>query len=91
LSRLLTIRAFTQSLNEVTGQGKPLIFIEYYFEDIKSQYPEAFDKWTCEQYLKFLYDHLLITKQNDQIHITVKGVEYLTWLVRNGIQENKVL
>jgi len=80
-----------KKLNEVAGQGKPLIFTEYYFEEIKSQYPEAFDKWSCEQYLKFLYESSLITKQNDQIHITVKGVEYLTWLIRNGIQENRAL
>ena len=52
-------------------------------------YPEALEKWPNEQYLKFLYDSFLIIKEGDNIHITDLGIEFLTWLAREGRIQHK--
>jgi hypothetical protein len=80
-----------KNLNQIVGQGRSITFLEDYFEDIKSSYPEAFNNWSIDQYLNYLFVNALIIKNENQIHITTKGVEYLTWIARNGIQDNKPL
>jgi len=80
-----------KNLNQIVGQGRSITFLEDYFEDIKTSYPEAFNNWSIEQYLNYLFVNALIIKNENQIHITTKGVEYLTWIARNGIQDNKPL
>ncbi len=80
-----------KKLNEVAGQGRASSFVDDHFDHIKSLYPDTFDDWSVNQYLNFMFGHSLITLQSNQIHITNKGVEYLTWIARNGIPENKPL
>jgi hypothetical protein len=78
-------------LNEMVGQGRSVAFINDYFDHIKLSFPEAFDEWSVDQYLNYMFVNLLITQNENKIHITNKGVEYLTWIARNGIQDNKPL
>jgi hypothetical protein len=78
-------------LNEMVGQGRSVTFINDYFDHIKLSFPEAFDEWSVDQYLNYMFVNLLITQNENKIHITNKGVEYLTWIARNGIQDNKPL
>jgi hypothetical protein len=80
-----------KKLNEVAGQGRPIAFVNDHIDHVKSIYPSELGEWTYDQYLDFLYSRLLIVRHGDQIHITNNGVEYLTWVARNGRSENNPL
>lgn len=76
-----------KKLNEVAGQGKPIEFVANHFEHLKGLFPEQLGDWSLEQYLAFLIGRLLITTKGKIFHITNLGVEYLTWMIRNGKRE----
>lgn len=80
-----------KKLNEVAGQGRPLIFVTDHIDHVKTLYPTELDSWSYDQYLEFMYGRLLIVRHGEQIHITNLGVEYLTWIARNGRRENNPL
>lgn len=80
-----------KKLNEVAGQGRPFSFVCSHIDHVKTLYPDALDEWSFDQYLEFMFSRLLIVRHGDQIHITNLGVEYLTWLARNGRSENNPL
>jgi hypothetical protein len=80
-----------KKLNEVAGQGKPMEFVESHFEHMKGLFTELLGGWSLEQYLAFLSARSLITTHGNIFHITNLGVEYLTWMVRNGRGEEKPL
>jgi hypothetical protein len=80
-----------KKLNEVAGQGRPLAFVNDHIDHVKSIYSSELGEWNYDQYLGFLYSRLLIVRHGDQIHITNNGVEYLTWVARNGRSENNPL
>jgi len=80
-----------KKLNEVAGQGRTEEFVKNYIEHVKELYAEQLGEWTSEQYLSFLYSQLLIVSDSWQIHITNLGVEYLTWITRNGRREDNAL
>ncbi|MDD5241655.1 MAG: hypothetical protein PHG47_08040 [Sulfuricella sp.] len=80
-----------KKLNEVAGQGKPLTFVNDHIDYIKTIYPSGLGEWTYDQYLSFMYGRLLLVRHGDMIHITNLGVEYLTWVARNGRSENNPL
>ncbi len=66
-------------------------FVKNHIEHVKELYAEQLGEWTPEQYLSFLYSQLLIVSDSGQIHITNLGVEYLTWITRNGRREDNAL
>lgn len=78
-------------LNEVAGQGKPEAFVVAHFEHVKTLFPDSFQDWNLAQYLEFLFARVLILRNNDVYHITNLGVEYLTWIARNGRREDNPL
>ena len=80
-----------KSLNEVAGQGRSLSFVVGHVDHVKTLYPAELGDWTSDQYLGFLYGRSLIIRHDDQFHITNLGVEYLTWITRNGRRENNAL
>lgn len=80
-----------KKLNEVAGQGKPIEYVANHFEHAKGLFPEQLGDWSLEQYLAFLIGRLLITTKGNIFHITNLGVEYLTWMIRNGKRENNPL
>ena len=80
-----------KKLNEVAGQGKPIEFVATYFEHVKNLFPKQLGDWSLEQYLAFLIGRSLITTKGNIFHITNLGVEYLTWMIRNGRGEDKLL
>ena len=80
-----------KKLNEVAGQGKPREFVAAHFEQIKSLFPKLLGNWSLEQYLAFLLSRSLITIEGNVFHITNLGVEYLTWMIRNGRREDNPL
>ena len=80
-----------KKLNEVAGQGKPSEFVANHFENVKGLFPEQLGNWSLEQYLNFLRERRLIVTKGNIYHITNMGVEYLTWMIRNGKREDKPL
>jgi hypothetical protein len=80
-----------KKLNEVAGQGRAVEFVNKHIDKVKSLYSNELGSWSNEQYLNFMYSHLLIVRHGSQIHITNLGVEYLTWIARNGRSENNPL
>lgn len=80
-----------KKLNEVSGQGKPADYVKAYFEQVKSTFPEPLGDWSLEQYLEFLIGRYLVTTKGNVFHVTNLGVEYLTWMIRNGKEEFKPL
>lgn len=78
-------------LNEVVGQGRHEKDIRVHFEHVQKQFHEELSSWTFDQYMRFLFDRTLIVKHGDIFHITNMGVEYLTWMARNGRSENAPL
>ena len=80
-----------KELNEVAGQGKPEEVIDAYYQHIQERFSEEFGSWTLKQYLAFLLGRSLITVAHNTYHITNLGVEYLTWIVRNGRRQDNPL
>lgn len=80
-----------KKLNEVAGQGRDLKFVLNHFEHVKGIFPNELGDWNADQYLAYLYSQILITRYMDQFHITNFGVEFLTWMARNGRREDKAL
>ena len=65
--------------------------IEAYFNDIAQKYPDFFATWTCEMYLNFLRQSILITTNKNNFCITEFGVDFLVWLQLTGFPESKTL
>ncbi len=82
-----------RQLNKAIPNGLAESDVLLHFENVKKRYSESFFDWTSEIYLTYLYSRILITKAEDtnNIHITNLGVEYLTWITRNGIDDEKAL
>jgi hypothetical protein len=78
-----------KKLNEVCGQGKSKVFLDEHFKALQEIFPDALSNWSLDQYLSFLKSRSLILFDGDNFHITNLGVEYITWIARNGRQENK--
>ena len=79
-------------LNAAVPDGYPELEVYEYFEAIKRQFNDVFVNWTAETYLKFLYSHVLIIKNDSNyIQITNLGVEYLVWITKSGLSEDKNL
>jgi hypothetical protein len=79
-----------KKMNETVGQGAGKDFITAHYNHVKGIFKEL-NEWTLDQYLEFLIVRLLITVKGEKYHITNLGVEYLTWMARNGRSENKPL
>jgi hypothetical protein len=80
-----------KKLNEVVGQGLKMEDVISQYEHVRELFKDILGKWSIEQYMTFLFNRLLVTVDGDTCHITNLGVEYLTWMTRNGRSENKPL
>ena len=80
-----------KKLNEVAGQGKPEEFLCKHFKEIQEMFPEELGEWSMDQYMEFLLGRSVITKDGKNYHITNLGVEFLTWMARNGKSEYRRL
>ena len=66
--------------------------VSIYISNVNETYTGSFSDWDTERYLNYLYATSLIVKsQEGKIHITNKGVEYLSWIVKNGRREDNPL
>lgn len=80
-----------KKMNETVGQGVGKDFIVTHYNHVKDMFKDQLAGWTLDQYLAFLIARLLITVKDERYHITNLGVEYLTWMARNGRSENRPL
>jgi hypothetical protein len=81
-----------KELNSIKPQGETKEEINSYVSNVYNQFPNSFKDWSSNKYLSFLYTSFLITNsEEDTIHITVRGVEYLSWIIRNGKREDNPL
>jgi len=80
-----------KKLNEVVSQGQTREYVEAHFEHVKELYNKVFGDWSFDQYMAFLIGTSLVKVDRDTYHITNLGVEYLTWMTRNGRSENSPL
>lgn len=81
-----------RQLNSNLGNGITESDVFEHFDRVKQHFSESYNNWDANQYLSFLFSKLLITKdENNIIHLTNLGVEYLIWITRNGQSENKPL
>mgnify|MGYP001584419730 CR=1 FL=1 len=80
-----------KKLNEVAGQGQKRENVIAHFEHIRDIFKSDLGSWSFEQYMAFLIGRSLVTVDFDTYHITNLGVEYLTWMARNGRSENRLL
>lgn len=81
-----------KKLNESAGVGKPIDYVRDHIDHVKNTFAENLSSWDYDQYLAYLFSNQLVGKdENENMHITNLGVEYLTWITRNGRTENKPL
>jgi len=80
-----------KKLNEVVGQGQQREYVITHFEHIRGVFSEQLGNWSFDQYMAFLLSRHLVTVDKDNYHITNLGVEYLTWIAKNGRSENRPL
>jgi len=78
-----------KQLNEVVGQGQNNQFVQAYVEDVKAMFAEELGSWSFDEYMTFLSARLLVVDNKGIYHITNLGVEFLTWMARNGRSENR--
>lgn len=65
--------------------------VSQYYSKVRQQFSEILNSWELGDYLSFLYSSMLIIKQDNNIYITNLGVEYLVWITKNRIKEDKPL
>ncbi|MBI3773976.1 MAG: hypothetical protein HY273_00205, partial [Gammaproteobacteria bacterium] len=78
-----------KKLNEVAAQGAEKEFVETHYKNVQELFPKVFGSWSTEQYLNFLFARSLITVGYGRYRITVKGAEFLVWLVKTGHREDR--
>lgn len=79
-----------KQLNNNNRSGFTRKEIDGYFHNLKTIHVD-FKDWETDNYIQFLLDASLIVTKNDIYVITVRGVEFLLWLIKNSRNENKLL
>ncbi|MEC3875759.1 hypothetical protein [Chryseobacterium salviniae] len=80
-----------RELNLIAPEGFTKKEIENFFENVKEEFPNSFSGWDLKKYLVYLFSNILIVKNEDKIHITNLGQEYLNWIDENNINDRKPL
>lgn len=80
-----------RELNLIAPEGFTNKEIEDYFENVKDEFSNSFSGWDVKKYLVYLFSNILIVKNEDKIHITNLGQEYLNWIEENNINDRKPL
>ena len=78
-------------LNLIAPEGFTKKEIEDYFENVKDEFANSFSGWDVKKYLVYLFSNILIVKNDEKIHITNLGQEYLNWIEENNINDVKTL
>lgn len=79
-----------KELNTYSPQGMTTEEVNDYISNVFQQSQSSWNNWDNKKYLNYLFSGFLITKENNNtIHITNKGLDYLSWIVKNGKREDK--
>jgi len=80
-----------KKLNEAEPVGLDLAFVERHFAHVQKLFEEQLGDWSMDKYLQFLFDRVLLRVDGNRYHITVRGNDFLMWIVRMGRSENRAL
>lgn len=80
-----------KELAEIQPEGYTKNEIEEYFESVKQSFPNSFNNWDVKKYLGFLFSSILITKNDEKIHLTNFGQEYIDWVAENRANDYRSL
>lgn len=78
-------------LNEIAPEGFTKNEIKEFYEDVKLDFPNTFNDWDENKYLRYLFVNVLIIKTENKIHLTNLGQEYLNWVSLNKNADKKTL
>lgn len=70
-----------QALNQRYGRSMPMLEVTGYWLAHQEQLKPILNLWNADQYLQYLISNGLINRTIDSIQLTVKGGEFLLWLV----------
>ena len=80
---------FLNYLNQRLVTGCAVSEVEAYWEAHKLQFAPHMDAWTMDNYLEFLRFRGLIKSDGSAIFLTIKGHEFLVWLLQSGKSQEK--
>lgn len=70
-----------QMLNQRHGRSMPIFEVNSYWAAHQEQQRPVLNLWTVDQYLHYLIFNGLIIRTIESIQLTVKGNEFLLWLI----------
>jgi len=80
---------FLNYLNQRLATGCAMSEAETFWKEHKLLFSPHMDSWTMDNYLEFLRYRGLIKTDGSVIFITVKGNEFLVWLLQSGKSQEK--
>lgn len=80
-----------KQLNQVAGAGLSEEDVSALYIVFKTLAKGILDDWDLQRYLTYLHNNRLITESNSKLHITHKGQDFLLWITKSGLPENKGL
>ncbi len=76
-------------LNTHVGKMVNVNEVKVYYEKAKIEYPLIYSKYLFENWLGYLENMLLILREDNNIGITIRGQEFLKYLISMGLTSNK--
>lgn len=80
-----------KKLNEAASAGLESTVIDRHFDHVQKMFWDQLGSWSNEDYLRFLFNRVLIRTDEGRYRITVRGNDFLMWLIRMGRSENRPL
>jgi len=79
-----------QRLNHTTTETKDSL--KFYYDNAVKTYPTAYEKYTYESYLNFLYSYglILLEENNENVRITDAGKDFLRYLIEANLSLEKL-
>ena len=73
-------------LNENFPIGMKHEAVRNFYDSVRATYAQQFDSWDLKTYLWFLVEYAsLVRLEDDRLHITDKGREYLIWRIEHSL------
>jgi len=73
-----------QLLNSREAAGAHIDTVHIYYEHASLDYPDAYERYTYEEWLDFLVTSKLVSLTENNVTITVQGREFLKWMINEG-------
>jgi hypothetical protein len=80
-----------KKLNEAASAGLEPAVIDKHFDHVQKMFADQLGSWSKDDYLHFLFNRILIRTDEGKYRITVRGNDFLMWLIRMGRSENRPL